>query len=74
MEYIIKKTCFNPSNIITNITKDEYHRIWIGTTRGIVSYNGFEWKRYCKQKKTLFSIFMLIKKIINGLVQNIFLL
>ena len=55
-----KKNSSLPSNIITKITKDEYNRIWVGTTKGIVSYNGFEWKRYCKQKKinTIFNIYI----------------
>ena len=66
LELFLKNKTFNkknsalPSNIITQITNDEYNRVWIGTTKGVVSFDGEKWKTYKIQKKpqTIFNIYI----------------
>jgi signal transduction histidine kinase/ligand-binding sensor domain-containing protein/DNA-binding response OmpR family regulator len=39
-----------PSNIISAITQDENHFIWIGTGNGLARYDGYEFKTFKRQE------------------------
>jgi ligand-binding sensor domain-containing protein len=59
-EVFTKKNSILPSNTITQITTDEYNRVWFASTKGIISFDGTDWKKYKihKKLKTVFSVFI----------------
>ena len=42
-----------PHNTISALTTDDYDRIWIGTPKGISSFDGIEWQLYKATKKKM---------------------
>jgi len=56
-----KKNSILESNRINSIVCDDYDRIWVSTTKGVISYDGDSWEkqktRVCK-KEVITSLFI----------------
>ena len=49
-----KKNTPLQTNIIKSLVYDDYDRVWVGTEKGVVSFDGLDWKKHkTNNKKTL---------------------